>query len=821
MRRISVFLTLIFVSMALFSWANGKDGKAISGTVAGVNGAPLIGATLQLVGSGKGATTNERGIYRIGNVRPGAYTLKASFIGYKSQEVKVDVKENVTLNLTLEVQNVLGDEVVVSATRASKRTPMAFTDMKAYEIKKVNTGGDVAQIFELTPSFVSTTESGIGIGNTSFSIRGTDASRINITVDGFPINDPESQQVFFVNMPDVTSSASSVQIQRGVGTSTNGAGAFGATVNFQTGALSNEPYAEINNYVGSYNSWRGNVLLGTGIINNRFSFDARISRAKSDGYVERATSDHKSAQVSGTYHGDRSMLKATILYGEEKTGISWTGVPSSAIDTNRTYNPEGYYFDSKGVRHIYENQTDNYKQTHYLTNYTTKLGDNASLNVGVFYTRGLGFYDNYKDDEKFYKFGLPSATIDNVVYAKSDFVVQKWLDNDNVGGTFALNLQPSSQLAITVGGAASQFTNHHYGKMKWVEHNVGNIPADFEWYRSKSTKKDGNIYGKISWLATERLNIYGDMQYRNIDYTISGIDDKRDYDGNIIDISQQHTYHFFNPKVGASFAIGGSSSVFASLAVANREPTRSDFKDATNPSKRPSSERLFDYEAGYKYAGSVASLGVNLYYMQYKDQLVLTGKVNDVGSPIRENVPNSYRAGVELMAGVNLFNNLKWEGNLTLSQNKINNFTLLVETYDLINGKFKNFEMREYKLGTTRISYSPDVIGSSQFSLEAAKNLRLVFVSKYVGKQYYDNSENANRMLKAYFVNNLRAEYTFSMVGLKDVTFQMGVNNLFDEKYIANAWIYRAEFRNAPDYIEDGLFPQATRNYWCRLALRF
>jgi iron complex outermembrane receptor protein len=813
MRRLSVLLMMLFVVSALFSWASSSGGKAISGTVLGANGAPLVGSTITLVGSGRGTTTNEKGFYRLTGVREGAYTLRASYIGYKTKEVKVDVKDNVTLNITLEAQSVLGSEVVVSATRASKRTPMAFTDLKAYEIKQQNAGGDVAQIFELTPSFVATTESGIGIGNTAFSIRGTDASRINITVDGFPINDPESQQVFFVNMPDITSSASSVQIQRGVGTSTNGSGAFGATVNFQTGALSSEPYAELNNYLGSYNSWRSNALLGTGIINNRFSFDARISRAKSDGYMDRATSDHKSAQVSGTYYGDRSTLKASIIYGEEHTGISWTGVPSSVIDTNRTYNPEGIYYDSKGVRHIYDNQTDNYKQTHYLVNYTNKLTEKATLNLGFFFTHGEGYYDNYKDDAKFSKYGLPTITVDNVLRKKSDFIVQKWLDNDNIGSTFSFVYAPVESLNFTWGGSVSRFTNDHFGKIKWAEFSHG-IPVDYEWYRSKSTKDDANTYLKAAWQATSQLSFFGDLQYRYVSYKMKGLDD------DMTDISQSHRFDFWNPKFGAYYTIDEQNSLFASVSVAHREPTRSDYTDNFKSDKHVTFERLIDYEAGYKYAGTGLSLGVNLYYMQYKDQLVLTGKLNNVGYPIRENAPKSYRTGVELMAAVKILDNLKWEGNLTLSQNKIKNFTYSVELYD--NQNDWNFvKMNEYYLGTTSISFSPTVIGSSMITFEPLKNLKVDLISKYVGKQYYDNSQSEKRKLNAYFVNNLRAGYDFSVVGLKNLTLQVGVNNLFNEKYIANAWIYRAEFQDNTEYIEDGLFPQATRNYWCRLALRF
>lgn len=814
MRKQKVILVFILMLASFFGMAAAKGGRTISGVVTTADGKPLIGATVQVVGAGRGATTNDRGFYQIKDVAEGSYSVRFSFIGYKTAVEQVTLKENKTLTVVLELQTILGDEVIVSATRASKRTPMAFTDMNVNEIKRNSNGGDVAQIFELTPSFVSTTESGIGIGNTSFTVRGTDPSRINITINGFPINDPESQQVFFVNMTDVASSASSVQIQRGVGTSTNGAGAFGATMNFQTGGLSNEPYAEINSYVGSFNSFRGNMLVGTGLLNNRFSFDARISRTKSDGYMDRAYSDHESAMLAGSYYGDKSTLKATIIYGSEKTGISWTGVPSNVIDTNRTYNPEGYYVDSKGVLRTYDNHTDNYKQTHYLLNYSTRLGELATLNVGFFYTRGLGYYENYKDDAKFSKYGLSNLVVAGNTIKKSDFIVQKWLDNDNTGGTFDFNYKITSTLDVTLGGAASVFTNFHYGNIKWAEYNFGTIPADFEWYRNKSTKYDANSFLKANWRLAEKLNIYGDMQYRYINYKMKGIDD------DFTNLNIKNTYNFLNPKFGAFFTINSKSSIFASFSVANREPTRSDFTSAVTYSKKPTSERMYDYEFGYKRVGDVLSMGVNLYYMSYKDQLVLTGKLNDVGSPIRENVPNSFRRGVELMAGFRILENLKWEGNLTLSQNKIKNFTYSVEQYDN-QDKWSNLVMKDYYLGTTNISFSPSTIGSSQLSYEPVKDLHLVLTSKYVGKQYYDNTENERRMLKSYFVNNTYAEYGFSIKSLKRITVQVGVNNILSEKYIANAWIYRAEFRDGSEYVEDGLFPQALRNYWAKVSLRF
>jgi iron complex outermembrane receptor protein len=790
-----------------------KGGRTIAGIVVGSGGKPLVGSTVSLVGHSVGTTTNEKGAFVLRNIKEGSYKLKVSYLGFKTQELGVELTQNVNLNVTLEAQSLLGDEVVVSATRAAKRTPMAFTDLKAYEIRRNSTGGDVAQIFELTPSFVATTESGIGIGNTAFSIRGTDASRINITVDGFPINDPESQQVFFVNMPDIASSATSVQIQRGVGTSTNGAGAFGATVNFQTGALSSEPYAELNSFLGSYGSWRGNFLVGSGIVNNRFSFDARISRAKSDGYVDRASSDHKAAQLSGTYYGKRSSLKATFIYGEEHTGISWTGVPSSIIDTNRTYNKEGIYFDSKGVRQVYDNQTDNYKQLHHLLNYTSKLTDKLTLNLGLFFTHGEGYYENMKDDAKFSKYGLSSVVVDNVTKKKGDFVVQKWLDNDNVGSTFSLVFSPLQSLSFTLGGSASRFTNDHFGKIKWAEFSNG-IPADYEWYRSKSTKDDANSFLKLSWQPSDKLNVFADMQYRYVSYKMKGLDDDR------TDITQDHRFDFFNPKLGVYYTFNEQNSVFASFSVANREPTRSDYTDSFKSDKKLTSERMFDYEVGYKHTTSDAAFGVNLYYMHYKDQLVLTGKLNNVGYPIRENAPSSYRRGVELMAATRISDFIKWEGNLTLSENKIKNFTYSVELYD--NPNDWNFvKMNEYSLGTSSISFSPNVIGASMLTFEPIKGFKVDLTTKYVGKQYYDNSESSKRMLKAYLVNNLRAGYELTFAGVKNIQLQVGVNNLFNEKYIANAWIYRAEFQDGTEFIDDGLFPQATRNYWARVSVRF
>ncbi|MDR1886298.1 MAG: TonB-dependent receptor, partial [Prevotellaceae bacterium] len=722
------------------------------------------------------------------------------------------------------------DETVISAIRASKKTPVAQTTVTKSEIRQANIGTDVPYIIDMSPSVVTSSESGTGLGNTTFRIRGTDPSRTNVTIDGIPLNDAESQAVFWVNMPDFASSINSIQIQRGVGTSTNGGAAFGATVNMQTNNPSILPYAEISSTVGMYNTFRNNVSLGTGAVGRGFGFDARLSSVRSDGYIERSAAKHQSLYVSGAWQGDYTSVKFSILHGEEHTGLSWNGVPGYALDSvkypyfgagapdfnpgiNRRYNPSGEYRDQDGQIRYYNN-TDNYRQTHYHLQFAQQFAERWRGHATLHLTRGIGYYEEYRLNRTLEEHALPNIEIDGNTIKKSDLIRQKWMDNYFYGLTFSTNYN-SDNLQWTTGGAVNQHDGDHFGKVLWVKYNNG-AALNNEWYKNNGTKDDYNIYTKAIWQANRLINIYGDLQYRHIGYVMEGLDD------DLAELGQSHYFNFFNPKAGAFFNINDHNTAYASFAVANREPTRADFKDASKwgVSEAPRSERLYDTELGYRITLPAVSLNVNLYYMYYKDQLVSTGKLSSVGYPIMENVPESYRAGIELTGGIRIAKSLRFEATATLSRNKIKNFVAFTDQYDN-DWDWEQMEQRAENLGNTNISFSPELTGSAALRYTPVRNLLFLLTGKYVGKQYYDNTSSEARSLDAYFVNNFRIDYSFKLYGV-NLGIQGLINNIFDRQYITSAWVYRAVFADgSADYLENGFFPQAGRNVMVKLTLSF
>lgn len=720
------------------------------------------------------------------------------------------------------------DETVIIATRASGKTPVAQTTVAGNEIKQANIGVDIPYILEMTPSVVVSSESGLGLGNTTFRIRGTDPSRINVTINGIPLNDAESQAVFWVNMPDFASSVGSIQVQRGAGTSTNGGAAFGGTVNMQTSRPSIRPYAEISSTAGMYNTFRNNVSLGTGVIGRGFNFDARYSDVRSDGYIERSAAKHRSFYAAGAWHRAYTFVKLSVLHGEERTGLSWNGVPGYAIDAvkypyfeagvpdynpgiNRRYNPSGEYSDQAGNIKYYDN-TDNYRQTHYHLQFAQQFDKRWTGHATLHLTRGNGYYEEYRLNRKLEEYGLPEIVIDGTTVKKSDLIRQKWMDNRFYGLTFSTNYN-SGNLQWTTGGAANRHDGDHFGKVLWARYNHGAVSGN-EWYRNNGTKDDYNVYTKAAWQINRLINVYGDLQYRHIGYVMTGIDD------DLAGLDQSHYFNFFNPKAGVFFNIDDKNSAYASFAVANREPTRADFKDASKygASVTPQAERLYDTELGYRFTGRIANLEINLYYMSYKDQLVATGKLSSVGYTIMDNVPDSYRAGIEITGGLQIARPLRFEASLTLSQNRIKNFTAYTDQND---ADWNPIEQRVENLGTTHISFSPDITGNAMLRYTPVKSLSFLLTGKYVGKQYYDNTSSDLRSLDAYFVSNFRIDYSFKLCGV-NFGLQGLINNVFDKQYITSAWVYRAVFSDgSPDYIENGFFPQAGRNVIGKLTISF
>ena len=700
------------------------------------------------------------------------------------------------------------DEVSVNAIRAKTNTPIAFTNLNKQQIEKSNLGQDLPFLISSTPSVVTTSDAGAGIGYTGFRIRGTDPSRINVTINGIPLNDSESQGVWWVNMPDFASSLENIQIQRGVGTSTNGAAAFGASINLQTIGLNTKAYAITNNSIGSYNTLKNNIEFGSGLIDNKFTFDARLSRISSDGYIDRATSDLKSLYVQGTYFDDNSTLKGIIFSGNERTYQAWNGVPLIYLDSNRTFNS-----------YTYENEVDNYAQTHYQLHYSKNLNQKTTLNIAGHFTHGEGYYEQEKLDQNLLDYNLSNIILTNDTITSTDLIRRKWLNNDFGGITFSVK-HVKENLNLIFGGAANKYSGQHYGNIIWAEY-ASNGDYNHEYYRNIATKFDNNIYLKSNYKASNNTSVFLDLQLRSLNYEFNGNDISGDID------RQEVNLEFFNPKFGLSHYLNKNQLFYASYAVANKEPNRADYVESS-PNSRPVHETLFDTEIGYKYQDKWLMFNLNFYYMDYDNQLIKTGEINDVGYFTSKNVKNSFRKGVEIESSYILNNKLSLSGNLTISENKLDSLVQYVDNWDTGD---QNQVVHE----NTDLAFSPNLTWAANINYKYNKNTNFLLNTKYVGDQYIDNTSSEKRMLESYMISNLQIDYHFKSSIFTKAKISFLVNNLFDIEYVNNAWIYRyisdsSDPREYDDYTTQGdgniydmagYFPQATRNYLLGLTLGF
>jgi len=712
--------------------------------------------------------------------------------------------------------HVLLNEVTVTSIRAHEKSAVSYSNVSEEEIEKRNFGQDIPYLLSLTPSFVATSDAGTGIGYSGFRVRGTDANRVNVTVNGIPVNDAESQSVFFVNMPDLASSLSSAQIQRGVGTSTNGAAAFGASINMLTEGLNQKAYAEVSTTIGSFNTNKNMLKAGTGLINKQWSFDARLSNVISDGYIDRAWVDMSSYYFSGGYFGEKSTLKFVTFGGKEKTYQAWNGVYSDYLSTQRTYNELGSYTDADGNERFYDNQTDNYNQTHYQLHWNQVLSPELYLNASAHYTRGKGYYEEYKGERYYDEYSLIPDTINGVAQSTTDLVRRKWLDNHFGGVVFALNYQKKT-ISASLGGGLNRYSGEHFGKVIWVK-NAQNLDVDHEWYRSHSVKDDANVYAKMNVAVTDQFYVAADLQYRYIRHTMSGQNDKFDWDTmSMRPLDIDKPFHFFNPKFGLTYLISDIQDVYASFSIANREPNRNNYTDA-GKNDQPVSERLYDGEFGYRIKTKTFSAGINAYYMKYKNQLVLTGKISEIGEPLTSNVDNSYRSGIEIIAGCQILTSLRWDGNISLSRNKILNYTDIAYIYDADYNKIGQVST-EHK--STNIAYSPDLVANSVF-IYKFKNFEAGFYSQYVGKQYLDNTSSDECAMDAYFVNNLSLQYSLPLKNIRSIDLKLMINNIFNEEYETNGYAW-SEYYPGDDarYSYKYLFPQAGINFMTGVTLKF
>jgi iron complex outermembrane receptor protein len=792
-----ILIGWIFYFAAISAWAqHSLNGKVTESK----DGEALIGASVWSDKLGIGTVTNDNGEFTLAKLPAGQLELRVSYLGFETFTQVISIPYSGKLEISLTSRDFLTEEFIVSSTRASELTPTTFLNMGKAEIAKRNLGQDIPILLQYTPSVVSFSDAGAGVGYTGMRIRGTDQTRINGTVNGIPINDAESHGIFFVNMPDFASSVDNVQIQRGVGTSTNGAATFGASLNFQTDTRQDDPYAQVDNSFGSFNTWRHTVKAGTGLLNDRFAVDARLSKITSDGYVDRAFSDLSSWFLSGGYYGEKSVIKLIAFSGKEQTYQSWNGLPESKLKDDRTWN---YY--------TYDNETDNYQQDNYQLIYTGKVGTNWKTNLAFHYTYGRGYYEQYRADDDFANYGLPPVTIGGEVIESTDIIRRRWLDNDFFGFVGSVNyVSMSGKLDLILGGGANRYDGDHFGQIIWAR-VAGATEIRDRYYDNNAVKDDRNIYAKATYEIKPGLNLFGDLQVRGIDYSFVGVnDDRRIVDG-------QESYTFFNPKFGFSYE-QGNQTWYASYAVANREPTRSDFTD--NPiTEVPRPERLNNIEAGLRARSGRLSYNANFYYMDYKDQLILTGQINDVGAYIRENVASSYRAGVELDGAFQFSKTWTLSGNIALSQNKIKEFTEYIDDYSV-----EEFRQEAFTYSDTDIAFSPNIVGSAIIEFKPTKNLSLNWLSKYVGQQYLDNTANEGRALDAFFTNDLRITYSAQPRFFKGLEVNLLVNNIFNEMYEPNGYTfsYFVPGGNSRELVtENFYYPQAGTNFLLGLSLKF
>ena len=682
-------------------------------------------------------------------------------------------------------------EVTVSSVRAKDKNPITYINLSKEEIAPRNLGQDVPVLLQYLPSVVSATDAGNGVGYTYMRVRGADGSRINVTLNGVPFNDSESQGTFFVNLPDFASSLESVQLQRGVGTSTNGAGAFGASLNMQTKSFQEKAYAEVSNSVGSFATRKHTIAFGTGLHNN-FEMNARISNIASDGFIERATSNMFGYFFNTNYITEQSQVKFLAFGGKEKTYQAWYGIEDpEKLKNDRTFNPAGMYTDEFGNVQFYDNETDNYWQNHFQLHWTEKWSEKWISNAALHYTIGKGYFEQYKEDEDLTDYNLPDFNGNSI----SDLVRKRWLDNDFFGATFSLNYRtPKTDLLF--GGATNRYLGKHFGEVVWTQNYV---PNPNRYYDNFGNKDDVNFYTKASYNITSQLNLFADLQYRMVFYEATSV--------KFSDVND--TFRFFNPKAGVNYQLDTKNSFYGYFGIANKEPRRDDYESG---SVKP--ERLIDYELGWKYNTQKVKISANAFYMNYKDQLVLTGALNDVGSPIFTNSGKSYRVGLEVESTIAIADKLILNPNVTLSQNKNQNF------YFQRDGVLQN-------LGNTDIAFSPNLIVGNRLTFLPFKNFQISLLSKFVSEQYMGNIDSKQSKLEAYFVNDLNINYEWKInKSIQSILFSGLVNNIFDLEYESNGYFYTYDDDwSSPGNISTiegaGFFPQAGINFLLGMSLKF
>lgn len=817
-----IAMPLIFLAIPVFGLSQVK----LSGIVTDQSGNALSEANILIKDTYLVTSTDIEGRFTFEGLKQGNYQLQISYIGFEKSKVLIDLKQDTIIEVALIFSPIIAQEFTVTATRADYHTPIVYSTITKKEIEANNVGQDIPELLNQSPSMVFTSDAGTGIGYSYLRLRGADQTSINVTINGVPVNDAESQNVFWVDLPDIAASTQDIQIQRGVGISTNGAGAFGGAINLLTDDINTEPYGQINLGFGSFNTLRGLVKLGTGLINEHWTINGRLSFLKSDGYIDRSGSNLISYYVSGSYTSNKTSLKLLSFGANEITQQAWNGVPRVRLENDEQGMLEYAAASGYGPQHTenlltsdrrynfytWQDEVDNYTQFNNQLVLIQEINRNWFFNATLHYTRGSGYFEQYQyqenayDDNHFSDYGLEDPIIGNDTISTSDFIRRRWLDNHFYGLVASVHYQ-KKKWKTWFGGAYNRYDGQHFGEVIWSTiATTYNVPHRY--YDNDATKTDGNVFLRAQYQLNEKISFYGDMQYRNIHYMFLGIDNDGDA------LNQEVNLGFVNPKAGVNYQLNQKNRLFISYAIGNKEPNRDDYIIAP-PNDQPQSQTLYDTELGYTLNIEKLSFEAVFYNMQYDNQLIQTGELNDVGEEIRTNVKDSYRRGIELVLSWRPIKWFEWKTNITLSQNKINNHIEYIDNWE-------TWGKDTLQVSQTDLAYSPSIIGGSQLifrlfqlldlNLSKSQTLHINLISKYVGKQFIDNTSDNTRSLDPYFINDVRLNYSLKNKTFKNLEIIVLVRNIFNVEYVSNGWVYKFNYEGRTNNI-DGLFPQAGINF--------
>ena len=814
------FLIAVFYALSFNFFAQNN----LFGTVIDQSGNPIPGTNVTVEGGNYGTYTDRNGSFQINNIPSQLLVLifEAPGLFVTKKDIKPsDFNSSIQITLYTNTKNL--EEVQVLSTRSFEQTTSATTINRTDLIEKNNFGQDIPTLLEASPSVVTTSDAGTGIGYSGIRIRGVDASRINVTINGIPVNDPESHDVYWVNMPDLASSIESMQVQRGVGSSTNGAAAFGASLNIKSQDISSAAFGVLDNTYGSFNTLKTTIKAGTGLINNKFSLETRLSRITSVGFIDRATSDLRSYYLAASFVGKKSVLKAITFSGKEITYQSWYGTPESRVNGNVT--EMNAYADRNGLSdeeranllnsgrtynfYTYENEVDNYQQDNYQLHFTHSFKPNLIMNVAGHYTYGRGYYEQYRKDDDLSDYGYSPVLIGGDSIISSDLIRRRWLDNDFIGGIYSLQYNVS-KLKLLFGGAANTYIGRHFGEVIWARFAADGEIRD-RYYDNEAQKTEFSNYLKASY-RFDQLSFSADLQFRHVNYSFLGIDD---VSGQLLDLKQNVQFNFFNPKVGVNYSINSRQFISATFGIANREPVRKDFREST-AENRPKAENMRDLEIGYAYNYKKLAINTNIYWMDYTNQLILTGQINDVGGYTRTNALESYRVGIELAGRYKIIPSLALSGAFTLSQNKIKQFNEYLDEY-LDDEPYYTQQLIDHE--NTNLAFSPTIVTNAGLTFKPLKNLSIDWITKYVGRQYLDNTSNDNRSINPFSFSNLTLSYKIENKFFEEITFGLLVNNIFNALYSNNGYTYSYLY-DGQTTTENFYYPQAGRNLMFRILMK-